>query len=280
MVPKAKNIVAVAVGQPELTPGKSVDLLRKHSSLGLEILSSRPISADKYSVWVLLAGNYLAKAFGSDSPNIASVVNIGRFGGFAIGTGEAWSDNHRAESLKTQIAKLNVLIELLETECELQKNDIVESGSNIKGRQIFLIHGHDHPALRETTSFLEKLQQEVVVLPEKPDQGKTIVDKFEECADVGFAVVLLAANEKGGVKSPAREGLHLRAHKNVIFGLGYFIGKLGKNRVCALFESGVDIPSDCADVLYIEMDKKGAWHLQLAKELKAAGLPVDMNDAF
>lgn len=243
-------------------------------------MSSRPINADKYSVWVLLAGNYLGKAFGSNSPNIASVMNIGRYGGFAIGTGEAWSDNHRAESLKTQIAKINVLIELLETECELQKNDVVESEPNVKGRQIFLIHGHDHPALRETTGFLGKLQQEVVVLPEKPDQGKTIVDKFEECANVGFAVILLTADDKGGVKSSAREGSQSRARKNAIFGLGYFIGKLGKNRVCALFEPDVEIPSDCADVLYIEMDKKGAWHLQLAKELKAAGLPVDMNDAF
>ncbi len=243
-------------------------------------MSSRPINADKYSVWVLLAGNYLGKAFGPDSPNIASVMNIGRYGGFAMGTGEAWSDNHRAESLKTQIAKINVLIELLETECELQKNDVVESEPNVKGRQIFVIHGRDHPALRETTGFLGKLQQEVVVLPEKPGQGKTIVDKFEECANVGFAVVLLTADDKSGVKSSAREGSHSRAHKNVIFGLGYFVGKLGKNRVCALFEPGVEIPSDCADVLYIEMDKKGAWHLQLAKELKAAGLPVDMNDAF
>lgn len=114
----------------------------------------------------------------------------------------------------------------------------------------------------------------------QPNQGKTIFESFEECANVGFAVVFLAADGKGGVKSSAHEGLNPRARQNVILGLGYFIGKLGRNRVCALFEPDVEIPSDYAGILCIEMDKKGAWHLQLARELKAAGLPVDMNNVF
>lgn len=48
----------------------------------------------------------------------------------------------------------------------------------------------------------------------------------------------------------------------------------------ALRASGVELPSDYAGVLYLELDKPGAWHVQLAKEMKAAGLPIDMNDVF
>jgi predicted nucleotide-binding protein len=71
-----------------------------------------------------------------------------------------------------------------------------------------------------------------------------------------------------------------RARQNVILELGYFLGRLGRNRVCALYRSGVEIPSDYAGVLFTELDEGGGWRLQLAKELKAAGLPVDMNNAL
>jgi predicted nucleotide-binding protein len=50
--------------------------------------------------------------------------------------------------------------------------------------------------------------------------------------------------------------------------------------VCALYRAGVEIPSDYAGVLYVELDDRGAWKLELAKELKAANLPVDMNRAL
>ena len=71
-----------------------------------------------------------------------------------------------------------------------------------------------------------------------------------------------------------------RARQNVVFELGYFIGRLGRNRVCALYAEGVEIPSDYSGVVYTKLDASGAWRLELAKELKAAGLPVDMNLAL
>lgn len=58
------------------------------------------------------------------------------------------------------------------------------------------------------------------------------------------------------------------------------LGRLGRNRVSGLYRPGVEIPSDYSGVLYQEFDEKGAWRLELARELKAAGLPVDMNKAL
>jgi predicted nucleotide-binding protein len=66
----------------------------------------------------------------------------------------------------------------------------------------------------------------------------------------------------------------------VVFELGYFIGRLGRNRVCALYLEGVEIPSDYSGVVYTKMDPSGAWRLEIAKELKAAGFSVDMNLAL
>lgn len=62
-----------------------------------------------------------------------------------------------------------------------------------------------------------------------------------------------------------------------IFELGYFLGKLGRERVCALYEDGVEIPSDYKGVVFVPLDSKGSWNLAVFKELKEAGFKIDLN---
>lgn len=117
-----------------------------------------------------------------------------------------------------------------------------------------------------------------IILMERPNEGRTIIEKFEDFSKVGYAVVLMTADDVGGRAGTAQTlG---RARQNVIFELGYFIAKLGRSRVCVLHESGVEIPSDFAGVLYVALDKEGMWKWQLARELKASGIPIDMNKAL
>jgi len=92
--------------------------------------------------------------------------------------------------------------------------------------------------------------------------------------------VLLTPDDRGGLASLPYESQRQRARQNVIFELGYFIGRLGRNRVCALYSENVEIPSDYSGVLFIKFDEAGAWRLSLAKEIKAAGITVDMNKAL
>jgi predicted nucleotide-binding protein len=68
-----------------------------------------------------------------------------------------------------------------------------------------------------------------------------------------------------------------RARQNVILELGYFIGTLGRERVAAIYQQDVEIPSDYGGVLFIPHDEAGSWQLQLAKEIKAAGVKIDLN---
>ena len=254
--------------------------MRKHLENGEALLARGGISSDDHSTWVMLARNYLEKAFGQNSPNVTTVTSAGRYGAFPMDAGEEWWQSHRAETLQSQVKKIQGLIELLTTEVDLQHGHVVAAPEAKHGHKIFLVHGHDELALQQTARFLEKLHQEVVVLREQPNQGRTIVEKFEEYADVGFAIVLLTADDRGGSKASDLTTLHYRARQNVVFELGYFNGRLGRSRVCALYQPGVEIPSDYAGVLYVELDDRGAWRLQLAKELRAAGLSVDMNDAL
>jgi len=56
----------------------------------------------------------------------------------------------------------------------------------------------------------------------------------------------------------------------VVLELGYFIGRLGPDRVCALRRDNVEIPSDLDGVVYVTFDQQGAWQCELAREPKAA----------
>jgi len=144
-------------------------------------------------------------------------------------------------------------------------------------KKVFLVHGHDNSAMHEIARFLERARLEVVVLREQPNAGATVIEKLCACSDVGFAVVLMTADDLGGSTGMPLREQRLRARQNVLFELGYFLGRLGRTKVTVLHRPGVEIPSDYSGVLFIPLDEAGAWQLHLARELKTAGLPLDLN---
>ena len=146
--------------------------------------------------------------------------------------------------------------------------------------KIFVVHGHNELAIHETARFLEKIDLEVIILREQPNSGRTIIEKFVDFSDVGFSVVLLTGDDRGGAQESPYDKQKKRSRQNVILELGFFLGKLGRKRVCALYEEGIEIPSDYDGVIFVPLDKNGAWHLPLARELKAAGLSIDLNKAL
>ena len=66
----------------------------------------------------------------------------------------------------------------------------------------------------------------------------------------------------------------------MILELGYFIGRLGRARVCALKTGEIELPSDILGIVWEELDNQGAWRMKLAKELKAAGYEIDWNNVM
>ncbi len=143
-------------------------------------------------------------------------------------------------------------------------------------RKVFVVHGRNDGIREGAARFLEKVGLEPIILHEQPNEGRTIIEKFVEYADVGYAVVLLTADDVGG---HAENELSKRARQNVILELGFFLGSLGRERVCAVYEEGVEIPSDYSGVVFVPLDSAGLWKLSVAKEIKAAGISVDLNDA-
>jgi predicted nucleotide-binding protein len=148
--------------------------------------------------------------------------------------------------------------------------------STESSNRVFVVHGHDEEAKQSVARCIEKLGLTALILHEQPNQGRTVIEKFEDYADVGFAVVLLTPDDVGASKSQ-KDNLRERARQNVIFELGFFIGVLGRHRVCALHKGDVEFPSDFSGILWVRMDSDDAWRFTLAREMKAAGLDVDLN---
>lgn len=143
--------------------------------------------------------------------------------------------------------------------------------------KIFIVHGHDKVAKLEIARTLEKDGFEAIILHEQASAGKTVIEKIEANTDVSFAVVLYTQCDIGRAKDAKNDEERFRARQNVVFEHGYLIGKLGRACVCALVKGNIETPSDISGVVYTVMDEAGAWKMNLAKEMKSAGLPVDMN---
>lgn len=141
--------------------------------------------------------------------------------------------------------------------------------------KVFIVHGHDGEARETVARFLGNIGFEPIILHEQANKGRTIIEKVEANADVGFAVVLLTPDDLGRAKADVE--LEPRARQNVLLELGYFMAHLGRDKVCALRRGNVSIPSDFAGVVWESMDDAGGWKQKLARELVEAGHAVDWN---
>ena len=143
-------------------------------------------------------------------------------------------------------------------------------------RKVFIVHGHNESVKQSVVRTLESIGLTPIILAEQPDKGRTVIEKFEnEGNDVGFAVVLLTADDKGR-KNKART-MQSRARQNVVFEMGYFMAQLGRERVMLLLQEGVEEPSDLKGIVYTKLDKDGAWKYRLVKELREQGYDVSSD---
>ncbi len=136
----------------------------------------------------------------------------------------------------------------------------------INNKKVFIVHGHDDKARLEVCSLLKsEFELEPIVLQEQPNESlDTIIAKFERLAsNCGIAIVLMTADDISDKFT--------RTRQNVIFELGYFLGKLrGKeDRKIIIIKNGdVEIPSDISGVLYLEFHKSvEELYLPIKKQL-------------
>ena len=164
---------------------------------------------------------------------------------------------------------------LTEQVAEFKDNELSAAGK-FDSKKVFIVHGHNEMVKQTVARTLESIGLTPIILAEQPDKGRTVIEKFEnEGNDVGFAVVLLTADDKGR-KNKART-MQSRARQNVVFEMGYFMALLGRERVMLLLQEGVEEPSDLKGVVYTKLDKDESWKYRLVKELREQGYNVSSD---
>ncbi len=157
-------------------------------------------------------------------------------------------------------------------------NDLPSATMN--ATDVFIVHGRDEAPKQTVARFLERIGLNAIILHEQSNRGRTVIEKFEDHAEVQFAIVILTPDDVGRLATEPESANKYRARQNVVFEMGYFLGRIGRSRVFPLKVGTVDIPSDYAGVVYTDMDSRGAWKGELVRELKGAGFSVDANKAF
>lgn len=228
--------------------------------------------SDKHKIWSDYNVEYLGRAFSDDS---IEQEYLGVFkAGMSITTSKSEIFTTTQAILNNEIVVLESIVERLELIPEKALSDVYENEGIDDIKTVFIVHGQDD-GLKETVArFIEKLELKAIILHEQPNKGATLIEKLERESKVGFAVILLNPDDVAYSKSEPNKKEE-RARQNVIFELGFFIGKFGRSRVCTLYIDNTTLPTDYLGSGYISFDKNGDWRQLLARELKAAGLDFD-----
>jgi predicted nucleotide-binding protein len=139
---------------------------------------------------------------------------------------------------------------------------------------IFLVHGRDDGTKEMVARFLERLTGiEVVILHERPNMGRVLLEKFEAYAvPAAYAVVILEGEDEGRL-GDTDVPLTPRGRQNVVFELGFFAGSLGRKQVAVLLGDSVEKPTDLDGLVYIPL--AGDWRRELAREIEASGIAIN-----
>lgn len=224
--------------------GRALERLQKALD---EIAELRPL----FEKWQRDTRVAIANTFDSYSEHIREFAGI-NFYPFVIAGHSSNRQKAYAGGLESAKALLESMIEEIneywKDEGEPSRFSDGHKIEQMNTKEVFLVHGRDEGAREKVARFLERLNLKPVVLHEQPNKGRTIIEKFEDYARVGFAVVLLTPDDIGKLKDDEGD-FEPRARQNVILELGCFIGQLGRERVCALVKKGVEWPSDYDGVL-------------------------------
>ena len=145
------------------------------------------------------------------------------------------------------------------------------------GNEVFIVHGHDDEAKETVARFVENFGIEATILHEQANRGQTFLKNLKNMLpkqvlqlSCSHPTILVPSKDETDNPKP-------RARQNVVLELGYFWGRLGRGRVCVLHKGGVELPSDMQGLLYVPMNSPDEWQLPLAREMKQAGLLIDLN---
>jgi predicted nucleotide-binding protein len=155
-------------------------------------------------------------------------------------------------------------IEFVQT-VEIPAETPVEPAVPKLGRKVYIVRGSASGAHQEVMQFLEQAGCQSILLHEQA-AGRSIMEQADAHSGVEFAIVLLTPADLGITVGGSGD---LRPPLNVLMELGYFIGRLGRTKVCAFALDNTMVGAvDLAGVTLRSFDDSGNWKSALSSSLQ------------
>jgi len=256
-----------------LSKTKKIELLER------QIADAKDGDPDDFAEWKTTTETVLRHAVGESSAALSSFRgNSYSLQVWSTGTPQSAFDDARRRGIRRAIGYLKSAI----AEVEMQDDDAPEpsapvSERGVVGSAIFIVHGRNNERKETVARFVRNLTDiEPIILHEQTSGGGTVIEKLEKYSSTaGFAIVLVTGDDIGREATTGTD--RPRARQNVIFEWGYFVGLLGRQKTVVLYDPGVEIPGDLDGLVYVQVDPRGAWKIELTREIEAAGYTVDRS---
>ena len=172
---------------------------------------------------------------------------------------------NRYSQYQTFVAKVLQNLRTIALESDNMKYN--EKGDKEMTKNVFIIHGHNEAKWRELQALLkDEFGLNPIILSEKPNSGLTIIEKFEKYAkNCSYAFAIFTPDDI--VENNGKS--YFQARPNVIFELGWFYAKLGRNGVCILDQ-------EC-EQSEIFSDLQGIMRIQFKNNVKEAYSDIKKN---
>jgi predicted nucleotide-binding protein len=144
-------------------------------------------------------------------------------------------------------------------------------------RRIIVVSGTDETMKQTIIGALRKLGLAAILMNEEPGQGKKIIERFVDYTDACFALVLLSPDLYAYPKGEEATKRERIPKQEVILMFGFLLGKLGKDKVLALYRESPNFafPIEFEGVKFTAIDELDSWKLALIRELTNSGYAVD-----
>ncbi len=139
--------------------------------------------------------------------------------------------------------------------------------------EVCITHGRHLVMNKQVVSVIRDLGIKPLVMQDKRYAEKPLAEFGAAHPDIQFVVAILSSDDWVYPKEGKPKDAVLRADQQVVFHLGYWIGKLGRERVFALYydQRSFQWTTKFMDLIYTPLDKGGLWQKKLARRLKQFG---------
>jgi hypothetical protein len=166
--------------------GDRARVIQRLRKLVDEAPSVEPSGADAWRDRARLA---VRAAYGEDSSAMKRFDQIG----FSLpiwtsSTPDSAFDEAALGGVRLATGLLEAVIEDLDDDVQTDPSAGQSSGEDSARPRVFVVHGRDEAVRERVARFLERLRLAPVILQERTDQGRTIIEKFElNALDVTYA---------------------------------------------------------------------------------------------